>query len=192
MRSCAHSRLLLALLVLIALAGCGGDDGPTLPAHPEALVGTYKAKAEAFVDEVTKAMRYGIRKKLESDDPVVAEEFKRRLESASLAWAKGLANELELRADGSFVWLVLERKTTAPGVGTYLIDLSPPEVPAAYRGTWRQVAPGEIAVVFTQRNGRTFATPQTTTCRVRPDGGLDAMWGRDDDMSFEEQPLFRE
>jgi len=185
-------RFYLTLAALLLLVGCGEDEGPGLAPHPDALLGTYNAKAEAFLPEVTKAMRYGIRDKLEGDDPVVAEEFKRRLEEASLAWAKGLENELELRADGSFIWLVLERKVTPPGAGRYLIDLSPPEVPASYRGTWRQVRPGEIAMEITQRNARVFRYSEAARCRVRADGGLDASWSRDDDMSIEEQPLYRD
>lgn len=188
-------RALLLLLLAAALLPCGCGDGPAavaVPPHPAHLVGRYAARAAGFRDEVVAAMRYGIRDGLEGEDQAAAARLRRHLDAASAAWCRALENVLELRANGSLVWLLKEPLTADPARGIRLVDLPPPSVPAAYAGTWRQTAPGEITVEFTARNGRPLRWPETGRCKVRPDGGLDASWSRDLEMSIEEAPLLRE
>lgn len=185
-------RRLVVLLAAPCLLACGGDAGPSIEAHPAGFAGRYAAQAEQFHDEVVAAMRYELRDDLEGDDRLKAVRLQRHLAAASAAWCAALANVLELRRDGRLLWRLKEPLTADPARGIRVVDLPPPSVDAVYGGTWRQVAPGEIAVEFTTRNGRTLRWPSPGRCRVRPDGGLDISWSRDLEMSIEEAPLLRE
>lgn len=190
-----RSILLLLIVTAIALLPCGCGENPasvSVPPHPAHLVGRYAARAEHFRDEVVAALRYGIREKLEGDDEAAAARLQQHLDRASAAWCEALANEFELDATGHLVWLLKEPLVADPAHGIRLVDLPPPSVPAIYRGTWRQTAPGEITVELTTRNGRPLRWPETMRCRVRSDGGLDVSWSRDLEMSIEEAPLLRE
>jgi len=182
--------LATVLLALLLVPACGeAPGGRGVEPHPQALVGRYAAKAHHFLREVRDMMRYDLAPALERADEAGVAELERRLQAASRAWAEALANELDLRADGTLTWRLLEAVSSPDAAGTWLVDLPPPSVPAAYDGTWRQVAPGTIEVEFTNRNGRPLRWPATSTCRVRADGALVLEWSRDLDVSIDEQPL---
>lgn len=184
--------LLLLIVVSLLPSACGEGKTPVrVEQHPAALAGRYAAGPDAFREEVVAAMRYELREVLEGEDQVAAEALQRHLDASSAAWSEALANRLELRPDGTLVWRLREPLAADPARGVRLVDLPAPSILAAYGGTWEQVAPSEIAVEFTTRNGRSLRWSSEGRCRVRPDGGLDIFWSRDVEMSIEEAPLLR-